>query len=196
MRTACRLFVTLLALAAIATQAAASAGTEVKTYRPLTAQGHLRYALHLHHGSGTCWTASEAVARRGSVRALRCMSGNVILDPCFGTRFAARSDLVCVDAPWDRSGLRLALARKVPTAALKPGGGRNAWGIVLRGGTRCLFEQGATNVVHGRRLNYTCNNKTYLWGVPDRRTPYWRIRSSKDAGGRGMHFVAISRVWR
>lgn len=57
----------------------------------------------------------------------------------------------------------------------------------LRDGERWLLLQGATEVVHGRRVNHACGRTSDLIGRPDRRHAAWRIQRARLQGGR---FVA------
>jgi hypothetical protein len=65
------------------------------------------------------------------------------------------------------------------------------WALELMSGERCVFAEGATSVVEGRRLNYTCSRSHYLWGPPDTSHALWRIRASRNYEGTHMRRLAI-----
>jgi hypothetical protein len=65
------------------------------------------------------------------------------------------------------------------------------WGLRLRNGEHCLLLQGASAVVHGKRVNYACSPSSVLIGRPDRSHPAWRIRRARAQGDR---FVAGGRA--
>jgi hypothetical protein len=49
--------------------------------------------------------------------------------------------------------------------------------------------------VRGRRLDYVCDRRRVLFGLPDRRAATWRIRQARDARGRALRRVAIAVAW-
>ena len=59
-------------------------------------------------------------------------------------------------------------------------------------GRRCLFAQGATGVVRGRRLNYDCGGGWWLLGEPNRQRRVWTILTAKQVG-RGFSFEVRGR---
>jgi hypothetical protein len=156
-----------------------------------SAIGRLAVTPHYH---GQCNSGSEVVV--GDV--YRCFDGNFIRDPCYyddRTSGAEGDDVVlCVGSPWSRSAVRLRVDTLDSSYGRRPGG--PPWALELMNGERCVFAEGATNVVEGRRLNYTCNRSHYLWGSPDTSDALWRIRASRNYGGTSMRRLAIRVAWR
>jgi hypothetical protein len=181
-----RALATVLLVALLPATAAAGARTRVVRVSPFTSSGQVRPGLRVVTTKpGTCLPSSEAVPG-----AFRCFSdSNAVLDPCW--RAGAHS-VLCLPAPWARTATRMhvrgRLGRPDKGAATLP------WGVRLRGGARCLLLQGATEILHGRRINYACSRTAFLAGRPNRSRPIWRIhRARSTAGG---HFVAagVARV--
>jgi hypothetical protein len=180
-----------------ASVAGAAAPTERLVYTPFAAGGSLLPSLKVTtHGGGRCDTGSYVVARRG---VYRCFDGNVIRDPCFSNPSASTAAgdpvVACVESPWARTAVSLHLDGE-PSSAGQAAPGRPPWALQLASGPRCVFAEGASNVVHGRRLNYFCSGRRYLFGTPRTSAPTWRIRMAHGFSGRGWRLVAIARAWR
>ena len=64
-------------------------------------------------------------------------------------------------------------------------------------GAYCLLSAGASNVVHGERLNYFCGKsvKYGLWGFPLRKAQSWTILQAPFTAKALSHRVAIVRAW-
>jgi hypothetical protein len=177
--------------------ASAAAPTERLVFTPFAPDGSLRPSLKVTtHTGGRCDTGSYVVARRG---VHRCFDGNVIRDPCFTDAAASTASgepvVVCVESPWSTAAVSLHLDEE-PSSAGQAAPGRAPWALQLADGQRCVFAEGASNVVHGRRLNYFCTGKRYLFGTPRTLSPTWRIRMARSFSGRGWRLVAIVRAWR
>jgi hypothetical protein len=153
----------------------AAARTRVVHVSPLTKSGHVRPGLRVVSTKpGTCLPSSEAVPG-----AYRCFSdSNLVLDPCWK---AGTHTVLCLPNPWARTATRM----RVRGRLAKPSGGAASlpWGVKLRGGERCVLLQGASSVVHGRRVNYGCSRTSFLAGRPDRSHRVWRIRRARLASG-------------
>lgn len=189
--------VTLAALTALACSCAladAQTPTSVTVYQPFTPQGSVK--LHTRSRSGNCPSGSEATTRRD---AWRCFSANLVLDPCFSSTHA-RGIVVCPEAPWSKNAIRLRLTKplphryanhSVPSQSLQP------WALELFDGRRCLFVDGATNVVEGQRLNYFCGTagEEGLWGSPSRGAATWTILSAPPQARTLSERVTISHAW-
>lgn len=182
-------------LAAIACPGVAGASTQRLRYSPFSPSGAAAPSLHIASAfGGDCGTASFIV--RGDV--YRCFAGNFIRDPCYFDALASaqldRDVVLCVGSPWARSAVRLradTLERAGPLPAGAP-----PWALELASGPRCVFAEGASNVVGGRRLNYVCDHGRFLFGVPNTSRATWRIRVARDFNGRGMRTAAIRVAWR
>jgi hypothetical protein len=190
MRTAVLALAMVPALAGTAATAAAPA-TQRSVYTPFAADGSLRAGLRAVDPDGECFTSSLLVGRAG---AFRCITGNRLRDPCFLGPDPSSAAVICADDPWRQTVVRIRLAAQ-PTADA-PAGQAPPWALELAGGAQCVLVGGATNVVHGYRLNYYCFHHRFLWGSPRTSSPTWRIRESRSADGRRMQLVEIRRAWR
>lgn len=78
-----------------------------------------------------------------------------------------------------------------PVQSLQP------WALELSDGLRCLFADGATNVIEGQRLNYFCGSasKEGLWGLPDRTSTPWTILIAPFQATSLSEREAISHAW-
>jgi hypothetical protein len=121
----------------------------------------------------------------------RCLKRNLIHDPCYWDLYSTRERVVCVAAPWKRKVVVLRSSSPGDEYTSK----RRPWALILTSGRRCRFVTGATTVVHGRRLNYFCTGKRYLFGYPDRRPRFWKVRQARDPQGAGMKKVRVRRAW-
>jgi hypothetical protein len=155
----------------------AAAATHVVRVRPVDAHGHLRSSYHVAHrlkAGAHCVLGSEATGN-----AYRCFTGNKILDPCWVQAGAAHHHVICLTAPWSHAAIQLHV-RSYDNSAMVTAS-REPWGIRLANGSRCAFVQGASQVVHGRRLSYFCQNSTtVLLGNPSRATAVWRIHTGRS----------------
>ena len=185
----------LVACALGAAPTFAQAATRRERYTPFTTAGAAKPSLRVTPSfGGDCNTASFIV--RGDV--FRCFDGNFIRDPCYRDRVASdqldRDVVLCVISPWSHSAVRLRADTLDRIGA--PPAGAPPWALELAGGVRCVFAEGATNVVGGRRLNYVCTHHRFGFGVPDTSRPTWRIRLARDFNGAGMRKAAIRVAWR
>ena len=175
----------LVAAAAIATitaitpaqsPAAGRITTKATVFRAFTPDG--APAIPVRSRRGYCYTGSLTVNRRD---AWRCFVGNFIYDPCFSSANAP-GVVICPNVQVS-GGIRIRLTKAIPRRFADRGAPslRNQpWNIQLSNGRHCAFSSGASNVVHGVRLNYFCGSGVNfgLWGFPDRRTQPWTIRSA------------------
>src|ERR671931_2797042 len=139
---------TVAALSCVAS-ASATAPTERLIYSPFATDGSLLQRLKVTtHTVGTCATGSYVVARAGTYR---CFDGNVIRDPCFSDARASTASgepvVACVESPWARAAVSLHLDGE-PSSAGQAAPGRPPWALQLASGPRCVFAEGASNVVH------------------------------------------------
>jgi len=184
----------LASLACVPTAAAAPATVQV-SYSPFAPDGTLVAGLRASPAfGGTCDSGSFVVATES---AFRCFVGDTIRDPCFADVVAStaeRAVVVCVGAPWATDVVRLRLTSPpVGVGRVAPGG--PPWALRLSSGRRCLFNQGASPTIAGRRQNYTCTARHWLFGTPDRTTATWRIRQADAPGGAHLRKVAIATAW-
>jgi hypothetical protein len=194
LRARCTLALATLAAGLLATSPAAGATLAVR-YSPFAPTGALAAGLRAAPmRGGACSTGSFVVA---DPVAFRCSAADRIYDPCYAdlvTSLVAGPTVVCVRAPWARRVLRLRIGAP-PDPRLRAAPGTPPWALRLASGRRCLFVQGARPRVRGRRLDYVCDGRRVLFGLPDRRAATWRIRQARNARGRALRRVAIAVAW-
>jgi hypothetical protein len=161
--------------------------TKVIHVKPFLPSGQLAPGyMMVAHARGYCWTNSIASGRHD---AFRCLTGNAIHDPCF--RNPKGSRVACVDT--DPAKLFVIhLTRKLPAPA--SGGGPSFWLVRLENGAMCQLDTGATFTVDGKRANFSCTDKLWLFGRINTSRQPWRIRK-----GRGLHahltWAVINTLW-
>jgi hypothetical protein len=171
--------------------AAAAQKTVVTMYSPWTASGKLAYNMRVAQTiSGDCWTDSIVTSRGG---AYRCMAGNDILDPCFAAASHPR-EVACAPNPFSTRIVMFKLSKPLPsgttpmTQSLQPH--NQPWGLRLTNGDKCTFAWGATDVVRGERLNYSCEGKDgWIIGQPDHSTP---LRTALSSDYPKKHVTRVS----
>lgn len=145
--------------------------------------------------SGHCFTGSLTINRND---AWRCFVGNTLYDPCFSSA-QAPGVVVCPDRQVT-GGVEIHLTRGLPHAMADTGTPslRNQpWDVELFSGRHFQFSSGASDVVHGVRLNYFCGTScTYgLWGFPRRRSQPWTILIGPFTAKSLHDRRAIRHVW-
>ncbi len=192
-RIACR---TLVALAVMASAAAWSSGAQTVTHTTATVYQAFSYhgviVPHVRVESGYCWENSNVTARRD---AWRCFVGNFIYDPCFSSTFAY--GVVVCPTPWTDTGIEIRLTKPLPKAFshAAPSLKLIPWALQTASGADCILSSGASNIVHGQRLNYSCGTNTGLWGFPRRASQPWTILSAPFNATVLSHRVAILHAW-
>jgi len=190
--------VLLVAAVATVSVAGATAATSTKTsiYTPFTSTGavpaHIGKTVH-----GSCFTGSDAVAHKG---AWRCMSANILYDPCFSPAHAAGLVLCPASGPWSSSLIEIKLTKPLPTKFAntgKPSTKGLPWALETTAGWKCELATGATTSVSGKRLNYFCgaSTKNALWGSPIRTAQPWTIFAAPENAKRLTNRVDISSAW-
>jgi hypothetical protein len=182
----------LLVRAPTAAGVALQPKTKARIFRAFDPSGHSLLRTKTRRGS--CWVGSVAINRRD---AWRC-SARRIKDPCFSS--ARRPGFVlCPDAPWEHTGVRLALASPLPRKdgnRRRPSRRAHPWGIELFDGRNCLIQTGATTVVDNQRANYACDTGAdWLWGNPDRGLVPWTIFSAPYDATALVNRAPIRRAW-
>ena len=129
--------------------------------------------------------------------AWRCLVGNALYDPCFSSQFAF--GIVVCPIPWQGSGTEIHLTKPLPKSGSHtlPSLSLQPWAVETVSGAFCVLSSGASNVVHGQRLNYFCgrNAKQGLWGFPRRKTQPWTIVIAPLNAKVLKHRVALVRAW-
>jgi hypothetical protein len=177
----------------IAQQALQATGTVTRSVRPVDAHGLLKagYQVVMVLNGANC---SEASPYGGDTR--RCFAGNDIVDPCWPAAGAV-PHVFCQFPPWGRTVWRLNLS--TPLGTITSAASPPAWGIELESGNRCGFAEGATDLIHGERLNYVCDrNNVWLVGWIIRKHNPWSIRTAvlKDGNFVLGPIRTIKTVWR
>lgn len=196
MRTATRGLIVVLALAAIASSpasAAAATTTKATVFQAFTSAG--APTIPVVNKSGYCFTGALTVNRSD---AWRCFVGNFLYDPCFSSTSAA-GVVICPNVEVNR-GVKIRLTRALPRGQADPGKpslANQPWDIQLMSGRHCAYSSGASNVIHGVRLNYFCGAGVNfgLWGFPNRHAQPWTIWSAPFTAKSLNQRVAIRHVW-
>jgi hypothetical protein len=141
--------------------------------------------------SGHCFAPSIATTRHD---AYRCLTGNLIYDPCFAPQTTPPgSQVLCVEGP---SVSRLL---KVTLTAPLPAGGTGTpqvapFALMLADGQFCLRNSGAERATSSLPLSYTCPGGD-LFGFPDTSAAVWTIRYQPSSGG-ALTAAAIATAYR
>lgn len=175
--------------------AAAGTHTKASVYTPFASSGtptvHVASTVRGH-----CWTGSLAAARSD---AWRCLSGNLIYDPCFSSPTAPGIVLCPASGPWSRRAIEIKLTAQLPTKYANPGEPSTTglpWALVTTSGWKCRLDTGATSVVRGRRANYACTGiNDWLWGAPSRRSEPWKIFVAPASANKLKRTVGIRSAW-
>jgi hypothetical protein len=202
-RVVASLVLALLTVAAVPLSAGAAqlapsrtvsaAPTVVERIRPVGPGGGLLpgYTTTHSHTGASCEAGSEAT---GS--AYRCFAGNGVYDPCWV--MSNRVFVMCLAAPWSFDTVLLHVTKGYdnggPVRAAK-----YPWGVQLASGQQCLWLQGASGTVAGKRISYLCRRAKYaLAGSVDKHHKVWRIRKARRIrGGRYKlaGWVSISKAY-
>jgi len=185
-----------LALAVLLSVAAGAVAKPTAThiYRAFRADGSP--AVHVTRTlRGSCFTGSIAANRND---AWRCMSGNVLYDPCFSSG-KSPGTVLCPLAPWLSSAVKLSLTRGLPLSAAnkaRPSTSSHPWGIRTGPGWECQFNTGTSNLIHGLASTYFCRSTAnWLWGLPNRRSQPWTIFAARlDAKVLSLR-VSVTDAW-
>lgn len=112
---------------------------------------------------GHCWINSLVLWRPD---AWRCVSGNILYDPCFSTEGLSEA-VICGATPWNGGvGFKLNLTEPLPVNNPIPDGDY-AWAYVLEDGVSCGYMGGATWAFDGERVNYSCSAGWFIIGDPE-----------------------------
>jgi hypothetical protein len=180
----------LCAIAALpAAAGAARTQTRASVYEAFSYHGVV--IPHAQVQPGYCTGSSQVTLR---LDAWRCTSAGMTLDPCFSSEFA---DNVVCPTPWNDTAVEINLARPLPkpTNRTAPSLRLAPWAIETLSGADCLFVAGSSPRVEGRRLNYTCNNHTALYGYPNRHGEPWTIASAPAGATTLRSHASILHAW-
>jgi hypothetical protein len=157
--------------AAARSDVSAAVRTQTHIYEAFTASGKAAIGVSetVH---GYCYIGSLAAARDD---AWRCISGDYLYDPCFSSH-KAKGIVLCLGAPWQRSGVEIKLTKPLPKPyAGNPSTSGLPWGIETAAGLKCVMATGGTTAIRGVRANYGCTSNEWLWGSPSRKSQPWTI---------------------
>jgi hypothetical protein len=174
-----------LAVAGAATAADSGAGASGKTSIHLYAP---RGATIEKTASGSCWTNSLETARDN---VFRCTVKNVIYDPCFASTPSAHDVLCPLYTPGSQL-LRINLTKKLPANLhMKNPTGFDPWVVKIENGTMCTLVTGATSLLKGKPIRYTCQGGDILLGDPNRSTAAWTILAASGFQATSDHRTGI-----
>lgn len=148
---------------------------------------------------GSCWINSLTAQRRD---AWRCTVNNIIKDPCFVLK--ENENLVCNPNPiTGDEGILLKLTEPLPESKAEDKFGKGwGWLIELEDGSVCEFVTGATGVINGKRLNYSCNiSDTWILGGLEIGTA-WKAEKviiefvEGERVVKSSELVSIRKVWQ
>jgi hypothetical protein len=183
---------TFLGAACLSAAAAGATHTQTHIYEAFTAAG--RPVVHVSRTvRGSCFTGSSATVRAD---AWRCLTGNLLLDPCFSSA-KAKGIVLCPTHAWSSSVLKLKLTSRLPRGdSGKPSSTGLPWAVETTSGAKCTIDTGASNVVDHRRANYFCTGRdNWLWGAPSRKSQPWTILSAPIRTSKLSRRVGISQAW-
>jgi hypothetical protein len=197
MQAACRRVV-VLALGVMLTaawsigNAGAAQTTSAKIYKAFTPHGNSTFRTRTRRGS--CFNVSLVTQRRD---AWRCTRASILFDPCFSSS-KRKGIVLCPDAPWLGTGVKITLTKPLPKAGKRPGASLSLqpWALETYDGRQCRLISGATRVTDGERLNYGCaENEDPLWGFPDRSTQPWTIFTAQFDAEQLTDRATLRRAW-
>lgn len=174
---------------------ASRANTEKRRFRPRL-EGLVLTRLDFEKNP-SCWgspVSSEPTAARCFIpRDLP--SGANLLDPCYEVEWDDldwESRLVCIDAPWSRSGYTFSISGRMEYRNPRVDW-RRPYAIQLDDGDRCTMQGGAGAVGKYGRVDYYCESGRYLFPV-NTHSAFWRVRAARLVGSRGVATGRILKV--
>jgi hypothetical protein len=143
--------------------------------------------------AAACWTNSLVVPSRA---AWRCELEGRSLEPCF---VLEPGSLVCSPNPLTgEKGVLVQLSQPLPRPDLIAEKPDSAWLLQLADGTACSLLPGATGLVDGKRISYTCAtgatddaNKVVLLGDPKQGST-WSVEKATVAAKDGKYVATTS----
>jgi hypothetical protein len=170
--------------------------TRVRQFVPFSIRGLSPSLTVTSQVNGNCWTGS--VADAGRADAWRCMAGNAIYDPCFqpGATPGVGGQVACAQTPWSGSVVLLTLTEPLPEMANQANPNALPWALELTNGKQCSFAGGATGVVAGQRINYTCQGGGLVAGAPDRSLALWSVQYLDSIDSSSTLEVDVATAWQ
>jgi hypothetical protein len=189
---------------AAAAAATAGAATRTATYTPFSPDGTLRPGLVVSDEiTGDCgdagdWTSNVNLGAYRCSTDVNLENGGNLLDPCFAEPPLDGTDeavsVICPGSPTSRKVVRIQTGFVTP---LDPARDRTPWALRIAGGRTCVMTSGASTIVRGQRVNYSCDGRGLraLVGQPRKRTATWTIGMVKSYRGAGYRRVKVKRAW-
>lgn len=147
--------------------------TAVSFYEPWTETGVRDDIRVISMRDGVCFYASRVNVGRSD--AFRCLSGQMILDPCFVGPAFPRREALCPVADLSEAIL-LRVKGDFPSERNPDSAPRSLpWRMELIGSIACTREEGALPDFAGQRLAYSCSNERRAAGTFDRRSGAWKV---------------------
>jgi hypothetical protein len=135
-----------------------------------------------------CWVSSLAAPR---ANAWRCLVVNTIYDPCFSASPQASYVICDANPAGDTRGLKAILAHPLPAST--PRSGTQAWMMRLTDGPMCSFMTGASGIIGGERITYSCTDGALLVGSPHIGS-VWMVKELKK-GQSQLIIVSVGEAW-
>lgn len=146
---------------------------------------------------GHCWTGSLMTVRPD---AWRCMEGDLIHDPCFSESDTDASVICPLRPPGHMTGAKMNLTEPLPVSyGHQDEDPSSVWFLELADGTTCILTTGATAVIGGERVNYTCSDGWWVVGLPEVDTVWTvhRVLMSPDSDQPTAEAeAAVATAWR
>jgi hypothetical protein len=177
----------------------APAATKQIIYSPFSAAGKPLLKT-VQTVNGTCQGSDDLIRPD----AWRCfLSGNEkvkvaggiganLLDPCFSNENT--SNLYCVLNPLAKTAILLKPTGLSYGDRASSDLSQLPWEIVLTSGADCGLLSGATSVLDGKRQNYSCSDRTTLYGNPSKSSKVWTIFGAAK-GATGLTQQSIRSVY-
>lgn len=121
----------------------------------------------------------------------RCFAQNGVYDPCFQQN---ENTVVCLKSPWDTEAIQIQVSLPFPQRTIISNPDLLPWALELQNKTQCTILMGATNGINGKRTNYYCSDKTYLYGNIDKTKPDWTIDQQLNRKSKRLTKAIISTV--
>ncbi len=142
--------------------------------------------------TGNCWTRSLANNSRSD--AWRCMTNNLIIDPCFQDG----NSVACINTPWSNKVMILKLTTPLPQNSLnREINTRTAppWALELANGQLCSFLTGASSVIDHQRVNYSCTSYNYnVIGDINKSSTNWKV-SLYNYNKKSVEEISVVTAW-
>ncbi|MHA7841318.1 MAG: hypothetical protein ACX932_05580 [Gammaproteobacteria bacterium] len=147
--------------------------TQIQLYVPFEGQQLVKALSIKKQVRGLC-VGSLVNEHKG---AWRCLSAGNVYDPCFKRPNSGYGVFACAQTPWDNQ-IILLTATDYPNNNNKNTNLAKAdpWAIELANHHQCILLTGATGLLHGLRMNYRCNDDSYVLGPLDKTKDLWQAK--------------------